>query len=178
MPWVWRVARLCVHRAHKITSFGPWHRWPEWLCGVLSVPSAVALGMAVERLSCFFTELPDTPAGTSFGIRLDPEDAARHGPPADVPLRPSLLYEIVLRAAAFTIIWFRLRHRLVSAGENLTFSLLGCGMLEHTEPFVIHGGIRWSRDDVADPGRLVRPRRNRLGRGVGAPTHDACPARR
>ncbi len=59
---------------------------------------AVALGMAVGRVGCLLTELPGTPTGTSYGIRLDADAAQRLGAPAGVPLHPSFVYEIVFHA--------------------------------------------------------------------------------
>jgi phosphatidylglycerol:prolipoprotein diacylglycerol transferase len=104
---------------------------------------AVALGMAIGRIGCLLTELPGTPTGTSFGITLDAEDAARLGAPAGVPLHPSFAYEIVFQAAAFAVIWFWLRHRLVSPGETLTFYLLGYGVFRFLVEFTRGNEVAW-----------------------------------
>jgi prolipoprotein diacylglyceryltransferase len=128
-------AWLGVHIAKRLVGY-------EARTGDLFAP-AVALGMAIGRFGCFFTELPGTPTGTSFGIRLDAEDAARLGAPAGVPLHPSFAYEIAFQAAAFVVIWFWLRHRLVSPGETLTFYLLGYGVFRFLVEFTRGNDVAW-----------------------------------
>jgi phosphatidylglycerol:prolipoprotein diacylglycerol transferase len=128
-------AWLGVHVAKRLVGYTP-------RTGDLFAP-AVALGMAIGRLGCFFTELPGTPTGSSFGIRLDAEDAARLGAPAGVPLHPSFAYEIVFQAAAFAVIWLWLRHRLVSPGETLTFYLLGYGVFRFLVEFTRGNEVVW-----------------------------------
>lgn len=124
-----------VHIAKRLVGY-------ESRTGDLFAP-AVALGMAIGRFGCFFTELPGTPTGSSFGIRLDAEDAARLGAPAGVPLHPSFAYEIAFQAAAFVVIWFWLRHRLVSPGETLTFYLLGYGVFRFLVEFTRGNDVAW-----------------------------------
>jgi phosphatidylglycerol:prolipoprotein diacylglycerol transferase len=128
-------AWLGVHVAKRLVGYAS-------RTGDLFAP-AVALGMAIGRFGCFLTELPGTPTGTSFGIRLDAEDAARLGAPAGVPLHPSFAYEIVFQAAAFVLIWCWLRHRLVSPGETLTFYLLGYGVFRFLVEFTRGNEIAW-----------------------------------
>lgn len=128
-------AWLGVHAVKRLIGY-------QARTGDLFAP-AVALGMAIGRFGCFFTELPGTPTGSSFGIRLDPEDAARLGAPAGVPLHPSFAYEIVFQAAAFAVIWFWLRHRLVSPGETLTLYLLGYGVFRFLVEFVRGNEVAW-----------------------------------
>ena len=128
-------AWLGVHIAKRLVGY-------EARTGDLFAP-AVALGMAIGRFGCFFTELPGTPTGTSFGIRLDAEDAARLGAPAGVPLHPSFAYEIAFQAAAFVVIWFWLRHRLVSPGETLTFYLLSYGVFRFLVEFTRGNDVAW-----------------------------------
>ena len=128
-------AWLGVHIAKRLVGY-------EARTGDLFAP-AVALGMAIGRFGCFFTELPGTPTGTSFGIRLDAEDAARLGAPAGIPLHPSFAYEIAFQAAAFVVIWFWLRHRLVSPGETLTFYLLGYGVFRFLVEFTRGNEVAW-----------------------------------
>jgi prolipoprotein diacylglyceryltransferase len=77
--------------------------------------------MAVGRVGCLLTERPGTPTGTGFGIRLDPDAAARLGTPAGVPLHPSFAYEIAFQLAAFVALWVWLRH--LSLGPGTTFVL-------------------------------------------------------
>lgn len=128
-------AWLGVHVAKRLVGY-------QSRTGDLFAP-AVALGMAIGRFGCFFTELPGTPTGTSYGIRLDAEDAARLGAPAGVPLHPSFSYEIAFQAAAFVVIWFWLRHRLVSPGETLTFYLLGYGVFRFLVEFTRGNDVAW-----------------------------------
>lgn len=78
---------------------------------------AVALGMAVGRVGCLLTELPGTPTGLPWGIRLDDAAAARVGGPAGVPLHPSFAYEIAFHLVVFAVIWTWLRHRPTPPGE-------------------------------------------------------------
>jgi phosphatidylglycerol:prolipoprotein diacylglycerol transferase len=122
-------AWLGVHVAKRVVGYTA-------RTGDLFAP-AVALGMAIGRFGCFFTELPGTPTGTRFGISLDAEDAAR------VPLHPSFAYEIVFQAAAFAVIWFWLRHRLASPGETLTFYLLGYGVFRFVVEFTRGNEVAW-----------------------------------
>jgi phosphatidylglycerol:prolipoprotein diacylglycerol transferase len=128
-------AWLGVHVAKRLVGYTS-------RTGDLFAP-AVALGMAIGRIGCLLTELPGTPTGTSFGITLDAEDAARLGAPAGVPLHPSFAYEIVFQAAAFAVIWFWLRHRLVSPGETLTFYLLGYGVFRFLVEFTRGNEVAW-----------------------------------
>ncbi len=120
-------AWLGVHVAKRLVGY-------RQRTGDLFAP-AVALGMAVGRIGCLLTELPGTPTGSTYGIRLDADAAARLGAPAGVPLHPSFAYEIVFHAAAFCVLWFWLRHRLSAPGETLTFYLAGYGLFR----FVVEG---------------------------------------
>ncbi|MGZ4429265.1 MAG: prolipoprotein diacylglyceryl transferase [Nocardioidaceae bacterium] len=104
---------------------------------------AVALGMAVGRIGCFLTELPGTPTGSSYGIRLDAAAAARLHAPAGVPLHPSFLYEVAFHAAAFAVLWFWLRHRLDAPGETLTLYLAAYGLFRFFVEFVRGNQVVW-----------------------------------
>jgi phosphatidylglycerol---prolipoprotein diacylglyceryl transferase len=104
---------------------------------------AVALGMAVGRIGCFLTERPGTPTGTSYGIVLDHEQAARVGAPAGVPLHPSFVYEIAFQLVAFCLLWFWLRHRVTAPGETLTFYLAGYGVFRFLVEFVRGNEVAW-----------------------------------
>jgi len=104
-------AWLGVHVAKRLVGYRP-------RTGDLFAP-AVALGMAVGRVGCLLTERPGTPTGTGFGIRLDPDAAARLGAPSGVPLHPSFAYEIAFQLAAFVVLWVWLRH--LSLGPGTTF---------------------------------------------------------
>jgi phosphatidylglycerol:prolipoprotein diacylglycerol transferase len=129
-------AWLGVHIAKHLVGYGS-------RTGDLFAP-AVALGMAVGRVGCLLTELPGTPTGTSFGIRLDSAAAARLGAPVDVPLHPSFVYEIVFHASAFCVLWLWLRHRLSAPGETLSLYLAGYGMFRFGVEFVRGNEVAWA----------------------------------
>jgi prolipoprotein diacylglyceryltransferase len=105
---------------------------------------AVALGMAVGRVGCLLTELPGTPTGTAFCLTLDPATTARLHAPAGVALHPSFGYEIAFHLAAFAVLWFWLRHRLVAPGETLTFYLAGYGVFRFLVEFVRGNEVAWA----------------------------------
>jgi len=104
---------------------------------------AVALGMAVGRIGCLLTERPGTPTGTSYGVVLDHEQAARLGAPAGVPLHPSFLYEIAFQLVAFLLVWCWLRHRVTAPGETLTFYLAAYGVFRFLVEFVRGNEVVW-----------------------------------
>lgn len=129
-------AWLGVHVAKRLAGY-------RVRTGDLFAP-AVALGMAVGRIGCFLTEAPGTPTGTSFGVTLGPEAAARVGAPAGVPLHPSLAYEIVFHALAFVALWAWLRHRLAAPGETLTLYVAGYGLFRFAVEFVRGNEVVWA----------------------------------
>ena len=128
-------AWLGVHVAKRLVGY-------RVRTGDLFAP-AVALGMAVGRVGCLLTELPGTPTGTSYGIRLDAAAAQRLGAPAGVPLHPSFVYEIVFHAAAFCVLWFWLRHKATAPGETLTFYLAGYGVFRFLVELVRGNEVVW-----------------------------------
>jgi phosphatidylglycerol---prolipoprotein diacylglyceryl transferase len=119
--------RLCGYRLRTGDLFAP----------------AVALGMAVGRIGCLLTELPGTPTGGSWGISLDPADAARLGGPAGVPLHPSFAYEIAFHAAAFAVIWFLLRRRELRPGETFVWYIAAYGVFRFLVEFVRGNEVVW-----------------------------------
>lgn len=128
-------AWLGVHVAKRIV------RYPL-RSGDLFAP-AFALAMAIGRFGCFFTEDPGTPTGTGWGIVLTPDQAARVGAPAGVPLHPSFLYEIAFQLAAFAVLWFWLRRRPIAAGELLTLYILGYAVFRFAVEFVRGNEVVW-----------------------------------
>src|SRR6476661_2625087 len=129
-------AWLGVHVAKRLCGYRP-------RTGDLFAP-AVALGMAVGRVGCLLTELPGTPTGTSWGIRLDAAAAHRLHAPAGVPLHPSFVYEIVFHAVAFCVLWFWLRHRLDAPGETLTLYLAAYGLFRFAVELVRGNEVVWA----------------------------------
>jgi len=129
-------AWLGVHVAKRLIGY-------RSRTGDLFAP-AVALGMAVGRVGCLFTELPGTPTGTSYGIRLDATAAEQLGVAPGIALHPSFAYEIFFHAAAFCVLWFWLRHRVTAPGETLTFYLAAYGVFRFAVEFVRGNEVVWA----------------------------------
>jgi len=113
----------------------------KWLLGYkertgdLFAP-AVALGMAVGRWGCFFSETPGTPTSLPWGITVDEAAAARMpNCPANVPLHPSFLYEIAFHAVMFGVLWW-LRPRVPVKGELFKIYLLAYATFRFFVEFV------------------------------------------
>ena len=104
---------------------------------------AVAIGMAIGRLGCFFTELPGSPNPLGFGPVLDQATAARLGGQQGMPLHPSFLYEIAFHAVAFVILWRVLRHRLQAPGETLVIYLAAYGVFRFLVEFTRGEEVAW-----------------------------------
>ncbi|MEP7333952.1 MAG: prolipoprotein diacylglyceryl transferase family protein, partial [Terracoccus sp.] len=85
---------------------------------------AVAAGMAVGRLGCFFTENPGTPTGHGWGVVLDRLAAERTSAVAGVPLHPSFAYEIVFHLIALALL-LRWRDRLAEPAGLFTLYVAG-----------------------------------------------------
>jgi phosphatidylglycerol---prolipoprotein diacylglyceryl transferase len=128
-------AWLGVHVAKRLVGY-------RQRTGDLFAP-AVALGMAVGRVGCLLTELPGTPTGSAYGVRLSRAAAHRLHAPADVPLHPSFGYEIAFHLVAFAVLWFWLRHRLTAPGETLTFYLAAYGVFRFLVEFVRGNEVVW-----------------------------------
>ncbi|MFD5226385.1 prolipoprotein diacylglyceryl transferase [Microbacterium sp. NPDC058342] len=128
-------AWLGVHVAKRLC------RYPG-RSGDLFAP-AVALAMAIGRVGCLLTEQPGTPTGTSWGIVLDADAAARTGSPAGVALHPSFVYEIAFHLAAFAVLWFWLRHRPIAAGETLTLYIAAYAVFRFAVEFVRGNEVAW-----------------------------------
>jgi prolipoprotein diacylglyceryltransferase len=114
--------------------------------GDLFAPAA-ALGMAVGRFGCFFSELPGTPTTLPWGIRLNPAQFAR------IPncpefcrtsaLHPSFGYEIAFLVAMFGVLWFRLRFRESLRGELMKVFLLCYAVFRFLVEFVRGNEVFW-----------------------------------
>lgn len=128
-------AWLGVHVAKVISGYP--HR-----TGDLFAP-AVALAMVVGRVGCLLTERPGRPTGGDWGIVLDPAAALRVGSPANVPLHPSFVYEMVFHTLAFGLLWFWLRHRDIAAGETLTLFIASYAMFRFGIEFIRGNEIAW-----------------------------------
>ncbi|GGM19707.1 diacylglyceryl transferase [Dactylosporangium sucinum] len=104
---------------------------------------AVALGMAVGRLGCFFAEPPGTPTGLPWGVTLDAEQAAAMHVPPGVPLHPSFAYEIVFHVAAFVAL-LALRKRITTPGRLFTLYLAGYAAFRFGVEFVRGNEVVWA----------------------------------
>ena len=129
-------AWLGVHVAKRLVGY-------RARTGDLFAP-AVALGMAVGRVGCLLTELPGTPTGTSYGIRLDADAAAaarrtrRRTAAPVVRLRDRLPRGRVLRAVVLAAAPGRR-----APGETLTFYLAAYGIFRFLVEFVRGNEVAW-----------------------------------
>jgi prolipoprotein diacylglyceryltransferase len=99
----------------------------------------VALGIAVGRIGCFFTEQIGTTTAMPWGI-TPPATAAAQIPNCPqcllgVPLHPSFLYEIAFCLAAFVAL-VAIRDRIPVAGDLFKAFLLGYGLFRFGVEFV------------------------------------------
>lgn len=109
--------------------------------GALFAP-AVAAGMAIGRVGCLLTELPGTPTGAGWGIRLNAEQAGRLGTQPGVGLHPSFVYEIAFHLLALVLIW-RWRDRLIEPAALFTAYLLGYAVFRFLVEFVRGNDVVW-----------------------------------
>ena len=128
-------AWLGVHVAKRVVGY-------RMRTGDLFAP-AVALGMAVGRVGCLLTEVPGTPTGAGYGIRLDAGAADRLGVTADVPLPPSFVYEITFHLAAFVALWVWLRHRPFAPGTTFVLYVAAYGVFRFLVEFVRGNEVVW-----------------------------------
>jgi phosphatidylglycerol---prolipoprotein diacylglyceryl transferase len=101
---------------------------------VLAIPVATAIG----RIGCFLSELPlGTPTNLPWGISVGPEAAAAFArcPGCDVPMHPSMLYEVLFSVIAALVI-ARYRHRVPVPGDALKAYLLAAGVFRFLVEFV------------------------------------------
>lgn len=105
----------------------------------------IALGMAIGRLGCFFTEQIGTPTTMPWGVAVNARTAARlpGSPPAGVPMHPSFLYEIAFQILIFAVLW-GLRDRVPVAGELFKIYLLAYGIFRFGVEFVRGNQVLWS----------------------------------
>jgi phosphatidylglycerol:prolipoprotein diacylglycerol transferase len=89
---------------------------------VLAIPIATIIG----RVGCFLAELPlGTPTSLAWGISVDPAAAAQFPacPGCELPMHPTMLYEIAFNAVAVLAI-LRWRGRVPVPGDALKLYLL------------------------------------------------------
>jgi prolipoprotein diacylglyceryltransferase len=110
--------------------------------GALFAP-AVAAGMAIGRIGCMLTESPGTATGQAWGVVLNEPDAGLVGAPANVPLHPSFLYEIVFHALALALIW-RFRDQLAKPAGLFTLYLGAYAVFRFLAEFVRGNEVAWA----------------------------------
>jgi phosphatidylglycerol---prolipoprotein diacylglyceryl transferase len=101
---------------------------------LLAIPVATAIG----RVGCFLSELPlGTPTDLPWGMAVSPEAAAAFArcPGCDLPMHPSMLYEIVFSVVAALLI-VRYRDRVPVPGDGLRLYLLAAGVFRFLVEFV------------------------------------------
>ena len=103
-------------------------------CYLLAIPIATVVG----RIGCFFSELPlGTPTSLPWGISVSPDAAAAFAscPGCDLPMHPSMLYEIAFNLIAIVVI-LRYRDRVPVPGDAVKIYLLAAGIFRFLVEFV------------------------------------------
>lgn len=103
-------------------------------CYVLAIPVATAIG----RVGCFLSELPlGTPTTLPWGVSVSPAAAAALAacPGCELPMHPSMLYEIAFNVVAIAVIW-RFRTRVPVPGDALKAYLLAAAVFRFLVEFV------------------------------------------
>ena len=103
-------------------------------CYLLAIPVATVIG----RIGCFFSELPlGTPTDLPWGISVSPAAAAGFArcPGCEVPMHPSMVYEILFNLVAIAVI-LRYRDRVVVPGDAVKLYLLAAGIFRFLVEFV------------------------------------------
>lgn len=103
-------------------------------CYVLAIPVATAIG----RIGCFLSELPlGTPTTLPWGVSVSAEAAAAFArcPGCELPMHPSMLYEIVFNLVAVALI-VRYRRHVPVVGDTLRLYLLAAGIFRFLVEFV------------------------------------------
>jgi phosphatidylglycerol---prolipoprotein diacylglyceryl transferase len=94
---------------------------------------AVALGMAIGRWGCFFTELPGTPTRLPWAVTFY-DGQPRH---------PSFIYEILFQLAMFAVLWW-LRPRVRAKGDLFKIYLLAYAVFRFVVEFVRGNDVVWN----------------------------------
>jgi phosphatidylglycerol:prolipoprotein diacylglycerol transferase len=101
---------------------------------LLAIPVATAIG----RIGCFLSELPlGTPTDLPWGMTVSAEAAAAFArcPGCDLPMHPSMLYEIAFNVTAAILI-VRYRDLVPVPGDGLRLYLLAAGVFRFLVEFV------------------------------------------
>lgn len=100
---------------------------------------AVAIGLAIGRLGCFFTEQIGTTTAMPWGLTVSTATAATipncSQCASGQAMHPSFLYEVAFHAAAFAVLWWS-RDRLSRDGLSFMLYLLAYGLFRFGVEFV------------------------------------------
>ena len=100
---------------------------------------AVAAGLAVGRVGCFFTEQVGTPTTLPWGVSISPATAATmpYCPScaAGLPMHPSFLYEILFHVVAFLVL-MRTGGRVGRPGDSFKLYLLAYAVFRFAVEYV------------------------------------------
>jgi phosphatidylglycerol:prolipoprotein diacylglycerol transferase len=100
----------------------------------IAIPVATAIG----RIGCFLSELPlGSPTTLPWGVRVEPTAAAAFTmcPGCDLPMHPTMLYEIAFNVGAAVLLW-RLRTRVPVPGDALKAYLLAAAVFRFFVEFI------------------------------------------
>ena len=106
---------------------------------------AIPVATAIGRIGCFLSELPlGTPTTLPWGISVSPVQAALFPacPGCDVPMHPTMLYEILFNLLAATAVW-RYRRRVPANGDALKLYLLAAGCFRFLVEFIRTSPREW-----------------------------------
>jgi prolipoprotein diacylglyceryltransferase len=99
---------------------------------------ALPVGMVIGRVGCFLSELPlGKPTDLPWGVSVDPAAASAFAycPGCELPMHPTMLYEIAFYLVAIGIL-FGLRRRIVVRGDLVRVFLLAAGLFRFLVEFI------------------------------------------
>jgi len=99
---------------------------------------AIAVATAIGRVGCFLSELPlGTPTTLPWGVSVSAEAGAAFArcPGCELPMHPSMLYEVLFNLVAVAVI-VRYRARVPVVGDTLKLYLLAAGIFRFLVEFV------------------------------------------
>ena len=99
---------------------------------------ALPVATAIGRIGCFLAELPlGTPTSLPWGISVSPAAAAAFPacPGCELPMQPTMLYEIAFNVLAAALVW-RYRRLVPASGDALKLYLLGAGAFRFLVEFI------------------------------------------
>lgn len=99
---------------------------------------AIAVATVIGRVGCFLSELPlGTPTTLPWGVSVPASAAAAFArcPGCELPMHPSMLYEIGFNLFAIVVI-VRFRDRMPVIGDTLKLYLLAAGIFRFLVEFV------------------------------------------